>query len=276
VDHAALFSEERGRFLPGEMARGPWTPDALHGGPVAALVARAAEQLAPQSVLLSRLTLELMRPVPMAPLEVRAGVERPGRKVQVIGVSVFCDEAEVARARALCIRTLDALSPEARGLPDAATVTKLAGGDPAPPPGPDDGHWSRPISHGYSGFHNGGTDIRFVGGEFGTRGPATVWVRLTGPVVDGEEPSPAQRAAAAADFGNGFSSVLDFERFTFINPDLTVALLRPPVGEWICLRASTRLGSPGTGLARCELRDVEGPVGHAVQCLVVEARLRRD
>ena len=51
--------------------------------------------------------------------------------------------------------------------------------------------------------------------------------------MPGELPTGMQRTAAAADFGNGVSSGLPFEKFTFINPDLTVPMLRPPVGEWI-------------------------------------------
>ena len=35
----ALFVADHDRFVPTELARGPWDPNALHGGPVAALVA---------------------------------------------------------------------------------------------------------------------------------------------------------------------------------------------------------------------------------------------
>jgi len=91
-------------------------------------------------------------------------------------------------------------------------------------------------------------------------------------VIEGEEPSPLQRVAAAADFGNGVSSVLDYQSWTFINPDLTVFLNTPPSGEWICLDASTRLGTPGIGLSECALWDVDGPIGRSVQSLLVEAR----
>ena len=42
----ALFAPlEAERFLPEPYARGPWSPDALHGGPVAALLGGAAEVL---------------------------------------------------------------------------------------------------------------------------------------------------------------------------------------------------------------------------------------
>ena len=47
------------------------------------------------------------------------------------------------------------------------------------------------------------------------------------------------RVMAAADFGNGLSGVLDYFKYIYINPDLTVYLHRQPVGEWVCLDAAT-------------------------------------
>ena len=90
------------------------------------------------------------------------------------------------------------------------------------------------------------------------------------PVVAGEEPSPEQRAVAVADFGNGISSELDFATSIFINPDLTVHLVRPPEGEWVCLDARTRFGPPGTGLAESALWDGRGRIGRSLQSLYVE------
>ena len=122
----------------------------------------------------------------------------------------------------------------------------------------------------YAAFHNQAVDIRFVGGRFDRRGPATGWFRLRYPVVAGEEVSPVQRVVAAADFGNGISAELDFRTDLFINPDLTVSLTRPPEGEWVCLDARTRFGSPGIGSAESVLWDERGRIGRSVQNLLVE------
>ena len=78
--------------------------------------------------------------------------------------------------------------------------------------------------------------------------------------------------AATADFGNGVSAELPFERFLFINADLTIHLQRPPLGEWIGLDARTLLHGGGSGLAESVLHDVHGPVGRAFQTLVVQPR----
>jgi hypothetical protein len=115
-------------------------------------------------------------------------------------------------------------------------------------------------------------DLQFVKGGWDELGPVTLWTRLRVPVVEGENPSPMQRAAAASDYGNGVSRVLDFERYLFINPDLTVALAREPEGEWICLDAVSRLSLEGFGQAESQLFDATGPVGRAVQPLLVAER----
>jgi hypothetical protein len=85
-------------------------------------------------------------------------------------------------------------------------------------------------------------------------------------------PSVYQRVAVAADTGNGISAILDFARYTFVNADLTINLLRRSRGEWICLDARTHLGPDGGGLAESALYDVDGLVGRATQSLSVRPR----
>src|SRR3954453_4754273 len=115
--------------------------------------------------------------------------------------------------------------------------------------------------------------MRFAKGcEPDTTGPVIVWMRLRFPLLSGEDLSPVQRAAAVADFGNGVSAVLSFEQWSFINPDLTVSMFRPPVGEWICLDAATALDPSGIGMAQSVLSDASGSFGRAVQLLYVDRR----
>jgi acyl-coenzyme A thioesterase PaaI-like protein len=262
----ALFELDGPRLVPTELARGPWSPDALHGGPTAAAVARAAEQhlalTGPGEVAweLARVTVELVRPVPLEPLLVTARTTRPGRKVTLVGVSIAAGEGdarEVARGVALGIRReaqdhVPVLSLKRPGPEEVATTTPPAG------------------ANEWVAFHNSGVEMRWVAGVWRQPGPATVWGRLRVPVVAGEETSPVVRAAALADFGNGISSELDFGKWRFLNPDLSVHLARPPVGEWICLDARTVLGNTGAGLAESSLSDGDGIFGRAVQSLLIE------
>jgi hypothetical protein len=244
------------------LARGPWTPQAQHGGPPAALLARAIERFdGGESMAVVRLTVELLRPVPIAPLTVRTQFARPGRKVQLVTAALFSDETEVARSTGLRIRRAE--------IPLPADLPRVA-----PPPAPDRGEatmppWASIIE--YRAFHSHAVEHRFVAGSFQQPGPATDWIRLLVPLVDGEATSPLCRVAAAADFGNGVSWVVDRrEGYSFINPDLTIYLHRLPIGEWVCLDAVTRIEAHGLGLAESALYDERGPIGRALQSLIVE------
>jgi hypothetical protein len=90
--------------------------------------------------------------------------------------------------------------------------------------------------------------------------------------VRGETPSPYQRVAVAADSGNGISASLDFAKYIFVNCDLTINLLRRPLGEWICLDAKSCFGGNGCGLAESALYDEHGLIGRATQSLAVRLR----
>jgi hypothetical protein len=73
-----------------------------------------------------------------------------------------------------------------------------------------------------------------------------------------------------ADSGNGVSAVLDWRSHLFINPELTVHVLRAPEGEWVCLQARTEIGA--VGLAHSVLSDRRGPVARGAQSLLVAPR----
>jgi len=257
----AIFVRDGERFVPTDLARGPWTPEAQHGGAPAALLARLVERFeGGEAMFVARLTIELLRPVPIAPLAARTQLARPGRKVQLVAASLLSEDTEVVRATGLRIRKAE--------IPMPADLAHVA------PPGPDHGEpsvspWAETIE--YRAFHNHGVEHRFVGGSFMRPGPATDWIRLRVPLVDGEENSPLCRVAAAADFGNGVSWVLNrSDGYRFVNPDLTIYLHRLPVGEWVCLDAVTTVQPHGLGVTESALFDEHGPIGRAVQSLIVE------
>jgi Thioesterase-like superfamily len=256
---AVYVQEGPGRFLATELARGPWDPDAQHGGAPAALLARAVERVeAPGAMAVVRLTYEFLRPVPLGPLAVRADVLRPGRRVQLVAASLHTGEEEVARVTALRIRRGDVPAPPAVEV--------------APPAGPEHGELLEAPSQRPTSFAWNAMEIRFVTGSFWEVGPAFAWFRLRVPLVGGEAPSPLQRLAAAGDFGNGIATAVSWRTHVFINPDLTLYVERPPAGEWVGLDATTRAESDGTGVSDSVLHDAQGRVGRAQQGLYVAAR----
>jgi len=259
----ALFIPEGERFIPTELSRGPWTDDAQHGGPPAALLARAVERVdGGDAMQVTRLTVELLRPVPLTPLVVTTRMARPGRKVQLVEATLRAGEVEVARAIALRIRRIALVLP-----PDVV-------GDRALPPGPEHGTARQPPvgeAGGLPAFHRDAVEHRFVASSFDRPGPATDWIRLRVPLVAGEPTSPLARVVAVADFGNGISWVLSRAAgYRFINPDLTVYLHRLPAGDWVCLEAVTAVEPHGIGFAESRLWDQRGPLGRALQSLLLE------
>jgi Thioesterase-like superfamily len=203
-----------------------------------------------------RLTVELLRPVPIAALLVTSAITRDGRRVQLVDATISVDGKDVALARALRIRT----KPLSVAVPGPAPVAPPPEEVAETPPG------SLTVPYAEA------VELRFIEGSWDVRGPVRMWTRLTVPVVAGEEPTPLQRTAAAADFGNGVSSVLDFMTHVFINPDLNVSLAREPVGEWIGFDVETRLSPDGFGQAGASIFDRTGWVGHSSQSLFVDER----
>jgi Thioesterase-like superfamily len=253
---AAFYSPRDDGFIPSELTRGPWDPGAQHAGPPAALLGRAIERCEPrEGMRVGRITFEILAPVPLEPLTVEAGLVRPGRSVELLEGSLSSAGTELMRARAWRLQ--------------AGEVALDTPGE-RPPAGPEHGAPSDFFPTGQPVGYHTAMDYRFVQGAFLEPGPATVWMRMRAALLEGEEPSPLQRVLAAADSGNGVSAALDWRRHLFINTDLSVHLLRPPVGEWVCLDAVTHVD--GLGLSDTALWDERGRIGRGVQTLLVRPR----
>ncbi|HAZ32691.1 MAG TPA: thioesterase family protein, partial [Acidimicrobiaceae bacterium] len=103
----ALFERaDDNTWVATKWSQGPWNPEHCHGAPPAALFVREVEHAGGDEWQLSRITIELQRPVPVGrPLTLITDIERPGRKISVVGVSMLDGDTDVAKARALRIRT---------------------------------------------------------------------------------------------------------------------------------------------------------------------------
>ena len=84
--------------------------------------------------------------------------------------------------------------------------------------------------------------------------------------------SPLQRLLTCVDSASGVSAALDPGAWGFLNTELTVHVLRPPVGDWVCLDAETTLGSGSVGVATSSVYDEQGLVARSAQALLVSRR----
>ena len=262
IPPSAYAALDGASYRSSSLTRGPWHPDHQHAGPPIALVCRAIENAALKVGLthLSRLTANLLRPVPIRDLTVEVITHYVGRNAGHFSARLMVENKEVANVTALAQRENDVKLPD--DLP----------GHPLPhaPRGPDE---SPAAIFPFAGKQVGYADLvetRVARGLF-FRGPCAIWFRLRHPLLENEESGVYQRVAVAADSGNGISAILDFARYSFVNLDLTINLLRKPYGEWICLDARTSLGPNGGGLAESMLYDVQGFIGRATQNLAIRA-----
>src|SRR2546429_9162060 len=100
ASNGAVFIQDGELVRATELARGPWDPGAQHGGAAAAILGRAIERFQPElGLTVTRITFELLRPVPLAPLTVTTAMTRPGKRVQLVTASLLADEGEFGRAR---------------------------------------------------------------------------------------------------------------------------------------------------------------------------------
>jgi len=254
----ALYIRTGETFEPTELTRGPWDPNAQHGGPLAALISGELQRQSDGRAF-ARIALHLVKPVPLVPLTIKVAVDRDGRRARRMRADLKAGDETVCFAYAL----------QLRGDPDKPVPEVPLRGAMAKPPEQSE---VAPRFTPYPMFGGDGVEVRFAEGDFHEPGPAEAWFRLQVPVVDGEPITPLQRAMAAADFGNGISAAVSWDEFTFVNPELTVFLLREPEGDWVGNDAVSAIDPGGIGLADARLHDSHGPFGRALQSLYVAAR----
>jgi Thioesterase-like superfamily len=267
-DSSAAYTHlDANRFMSHELTRGPWDPAHQHAGPPSALVCRAVERAASAHGLthLSRLTTNLLRPVPLDELEVQLHEDYVGRNAGHFSGELVAGGKAVLRFTALAQReTLVDLPSDLTGHPWPVASRSPEASELAQMPFAKDGH------RGYADL----IENRTARGTL-FQGPSAIWFRLRHPLVQREDPSPFQRTAVAADSGNGISAILDFRRYSFINSDLTINWFRRPQGEWICLDAQTWVGDHGCAFAESALYDAIGLIGRATQSLSIRQRNER-
>ena len=265
---ASVFVRDGERLVPTAWAQSAWREGTQHGAPATGLLARAFERHAAEEGLqLTRLTVELVRAAPMAPLTTRVRVRHAGKRVHHLEASVEAEGQTMLTAIAMGFRA------------DPLPMSETADGGNAQPPAPlaqagPAYEWaSRRSPDGPSDFV-AAMEMRPVEGcEL-----PTAWLRLTVPLVEGEKTSALERVAICADMTYGLPLMVQMTRsrsaavdrpFVIINPDTTVNLHRPARGEWICVESSVVYGSDGAGTALARLFDEHGAIGGSSQSVLV-------
>ena len=203
--------------------------------------------------------------VPAEVVTVMSTVLRAGRRAKLLSVECRNGDALVARAGLQMIVRADVPippgSPARRWAGDASATSP----EQAPKMTPTHGTTE-------TAFHSTSVEHRSPNSALSGLGAASDWIRVIAELLPGVPLSPFERVVAAADFGNGISSSLPFDEYSYVNADLSVHIFRLPADEWVLVDAVTYIGDEGVGMAESSLSDRAGRIGRASQSLVVARR----
>ncbi|WP_346433903.1 thioesterase family protein [Nonomuraea composti] len=240
---SAFFTRKRDELVPAPHARGPWSPDMLHGRLLGGLAARSLEEHhAEPGLRFARLTVDLFRNSPMLPVTVETTLVRNGRRIRVADAVLSTEQGVIARASAVLLRESEQ--------PDGERSLVTPAWDQAPPAAPPvegDG-WRPPF------------DLWWVT-PFDAQGRA--WMRERHPLVDDEPLTPFVRAALAADFASPLANTQP-GGLRFINADYTLTLARLPESDLIGVEATGHVSAGGVATGQVTMHDTAGPLGFCV------------
>lgn len=295
----AIFIQEGELFVPTHLAQGPWYEDSLHGGAIVGLAAYAAE-MAPCAAPMrpTRITTELFRRVPMAPVRTKVKPVRDGKRIQQLQVSIFGrgsgsgrdsssgrgsgsghdsdserdsgfphDSVELARANVMRVRED----------PEAVSEDLLPGEDSyAPVPEflgeeyeVDTSTLASPTEKGQPAYPSAFS----LRSRRKPRTPrAVIWWKMHSQLVAGVPLTPFVRTAATVDFLQSAGGLLGAGKYVSINPDLTIYLHRLSDDPWIAIENEVHFTRDGIGVTNAKLYDRKSAVGSASKSLLIYKR----
>jgi hypothetical protein len=218
----------------------------------------------------ARVTVDILTSLRLGPLSLSLTEEDGGRRVRRRTAVLHGRDRPVARATALYISK----SPESAGASESAatrTGEHLEQDRAGPPP---ERLATLPEARaGWPGFENRAMALHTTRSE---HGEMLGWFQLLVPPLLGHSATGLPATLAAADYTSGATyMVLSLKRWTFMSTDLTVNLVRAPVGDWIGLTAGPAfIGETGVGLAAGVLHDGSGRFARCSQTQFIQPLTR--
>ncbi|ORB30308.1 acyl-CoA thioesterase domain-containing protein [Mycolicibacterium parafortuitum] len=254
---AAHFTPDTDGFLPTRYAQSHWGEDHLNGPAVVGLVARALETACGSPDFRPvRLTVDLFRAARNARTTLDVEVIRDGRRVRSAECVVIQHGQAVAKA------TLVQYRPST---PPPGTLWRSEQAFPQHPE--PDGTVPPYVFSDAVGWtrspaaHQNASRKRFF--NDGIR------------VVADEDNSPFVRTAMVAE-ATSLVTNLGTDGVGYINGDLTVALSRLPVDDWIGLQANSHHAADGLAVGTATLFDSQGPFGAGLTTAIANPAAQID
>lgn len=258
LDPACFFQRVgESEFQATPHVEGAWNAAEQHIAPTLGLLGHAIEtdmqrRRGDDPLVLARLSYDILGVIPIAgPVRIDVEVVRPGRTIELVEARLRHGDRPAVLARAWLLKTFDT-----GGIAGTALSS-------LPPPE------ALPV-YGFGGMWPGACvaslDARR---EMLGQGRARSWLRTDVALIGGEAVGATARALGLVDFANGIVPRLGPDAARFPNLDLTVHLLRSPVGDWLGFDTSVSFGESGVGLTHSILHDARGPLGSLAQILTV-------
>lgn len=246
-----------------DFTRSNWDPDIQHGSPPLALMTKLIEErgadYAASAMRIGRVSMDILGAIPVAPVRVRAWVERPGARISLLAAEMVATrrggaDRAVARASAWMLATSDTSDVVTERFPP------IVEGEADPTP------------HSWEGATGYLEAVTWRRQRELDNGSAVVWMSPLAHLVDDEEMTQTQRLALVVDCANGAGAAIDPAAFVFMNTDTAMHMHRIPVGNDFALRARGSIGHDGIGVTTAEIFDTKGFVGTCAQTLLVQRR----
>ena len=246
-----------------DYTRSNWDPAIQHGSPPLALMTKLIEELSANTagsrLRIGRVSMDILGAIPVAPVRVRAWVDRPGSRISLVSAEMVAArpggaDRAVARASAWLLATSDTA--------DVTTdrFAPLVEGEADPMPHSWEG------ATGYLEAISWRRQVKFDNGS------PVVWMSPLAHLVDAEEMTPLQRLALVVDCANGAGAAIDPNAFVFMNTDTAMHVHRVPRGDDFALRARGSVGPDGIGVTTAEIFDRQGFIGTCAQTLLIQRR----
>lgn len=248
----SLYTRRGEKWVAGTGCISPWNPAHQNGAAVSALLAHYVNiQTAAVPMQLCRLSIDILRPVPMTELEVVCETLREGTRVQLVEASLWSSGIKCAQAQGLKSRIAE--TPEAP-LPEFKRVELKDAPD-------------RPLDR--RNRDNSPLEFRIVEGGLLQSGPGKAWARARLNLSNDTPADPITTAAMLADTGSGVGAVFDSREWSFANMDVCLHFIRLPIDSWQYLESETQSSGLGQAIVSTRLYDQAGLFAHAHQTLFV-------
>ena len=208
-----------------------WDQSIQHGSPPLALMTKLIEEQAPPGMRIGRLVLDILGPIPVAPVRVRAWVQRPGARISLLAAEMSATRPDGSE------RTVAGVSAWLLATGDTVDIAS----DRYPPITEGE---ADPTRHAWQGAPGYLDSIRWERQRAGDAGAAVSWLSPLVSLVDGDDVTDMQRLAMVVDSANGAGAALDPDEFLFMNTDTAVHLHRVPRGNDFGLRARVHRSAP--------------------------------